>query len=110
MIHLEGRPLPAPTLWGKPKIRVRNQTAHLEYRLSTDSHGDSSDITWYVADTPDLSKAVPVAASHEAPKRYLILREGEMGKYIFATIRPRHARSPFGETIIVVGKQKIMFL
>ena len=107
MIHLEGRPLPAPTLRGKPKIRISNQTAHLEYRLSTDSHGDSSEITWYVADTPDFSQAVPVAASHEAPKRDLILREGEEGKYIIAAIRPRHARSSFGDTVKVVGKQRV---
>lgn len=107
MIHLEGRPLPAPSLKDKPKIRIQGQTAQLAYRLEPDTHGDSSDITWYLSDTPKLSGAVPVAASHDAPKQRLALREGFAGKYLMAAIRPRHARSPFGDTVLVVGKQRI---
>ena len=107
IIHLEGKQLPAPSLAGKPRIQIEGKTAHFDYRLSPDNHGDLSDITWYVAETPDFSKAVPVAASHDSPERDYLIQEGDVGKYLMATIRPRHARSPMGEPVRVVGRQRI---
>lgn len=107
LVHLEGKPLPAPSLVGKPVITVEGNQAHLDYQLNPGSHGDSSDITWYVADDRDFSKAVAVAASHDAPVRdYRILR-GQEECYLLAAIRPRHARSPFGDTVVVVSKKRV---
>ena len=107
IIHLEGKRLPAPSLAGKPKIHIKNKTAHLDYHLLPDNHGDLSDITWYVAETPDFSRAVPVAASHGSPVRDYFIQEGDVGKYLMATIRPCHARCPMGEPINVVCRQRI---
>ena len=107
MIHLEGHPLPAPSLVGHPKIIIKNQMAQVDYRLSPDSHGDISEITWYTSDTPDFSQSVPMAASHEAPKRDFLLREGDVGKFLMAVVRPRHARSPFGDSVVVVCKKRV---
>ena len=107
IIHLEGRPLPAPSLIGKPKIRFRDHVAQLDYHLSDDHHGDISEITWYVADKPVFAQAVPVATSHVAPKLELCLQKGDVGKYIMAAIRPRHARSSFGDTVVVVSPKKV---
>ena len=107
MIHLEGRQLPAPSLKGTPKIRIKGNVAHLDYRLSPNNHGDSSEITWYVADSPDFSLTVPIATSHDAPERDYHIREGDVGKYLMAAISPCHARSPLGDTVKVICRQQI---
>ena len=107
VIHLEGKPLPAPQLAGKPRIVVHGHVAEVDYRLLPEGHADKSDITWYLADDKQGKNAVAVAASHDGPQLTYDIKGWDAGKYLMAAIRPAHARSAMGDTCLVVCNRKI---
>ena len=107
LIRLTGKPLPAPTVAKGARIKVGDTTATLDYRLQPDNHGDESLITWYLSDDGRLDGAIPVAASNDGPLRSYALKRGDAGRYLLATIDPRHARSTFGPQKTVVLKKRL---
>lgn len=106
-VSLVGKPLPAPTVAKGARIRVDGTKAMLDYRLLPDNHGDESVITWYLSDDGRLEGAFPVAASNDGPQRSYQLKSGDAGRYLLATITPRHARSPLGEQQSVRLKKRL---
>ena len=107
VVHLEGKPLPAPKLADKPRIVVNGHVAELDYHLFPDNHTDQSEITWYLADDKQGRNAVAVAASHDRPQRTYEIKGWDVGKYLMAAICPAHARSGKGDTCLVVSARKI---
>ena len=103
-LTLHATALPPPMLKGKPKITIDGRKASLRYRLDEGSHGDLSDITWCVADDKKGCGAIPVAVTTGAPLTEYSLTDADAGKYIIAQVRPRQARSGYGDTVVVSAK------
>ena len=97
ILYLKGSDLPAPAWRGTPKIIVEGDSAHLAYTYAPLGHRDESDITWCLASDKSGKEAIPVAVSHDGPESGLKIKPEYQGKYLMASIRPRHARSPYGE-------------
>ncbi len=97
LVHLSGKPLPAPTLARPPRIKVKDGTAMLDYRLVPAGHADQSVVTWYAAGSPSPEKAIVIAESHGEPLTALPLTQGDVGQWLMAAVEPRHARSGTGE-------------
>ena len=106
-LHLEGKPLPPPSLAHQPFITLEKDVATLRYRLSPDNHGDDSDISWFVADDKRWSHPLSVATSNDGPMRSCNIHPDWSGKYLMAVIAPRHARSGFGERDTVFYPKKL---
>lgn len=106
VIHLKGKPLPAPALARKPRIVLENRIATLDYQIMPEGHADCSDITWYLADDKRGVGAKAVAASNDGPQQTYAVKGTDAGKYLMAVIRPAHARSAVGDSILVcLGKR-----
>ena len=97
VLILKGRDLPAPVWRTAPKIIIKGDSAHLVYTYTPAGHRDESDITWYLSSDKSGMGAIPVAVSHDSPERGWKIKPENRGKYLMASIRPRHARSPYGE-------------
>ncbi|MBO4607159.1 MAG: hypothetical protein J5682_04600 [Prevotella sp.] len=102
VLILKGSDLPAPAWRAAPKIIIEADSAHLVYSYTPVEHRDESVITWYLAPDKTGTGAIPVAVSHDGPEKGCKLKPEYQGKYLMASIRPRHARSPFGETRTVI--------
>ena len=106
-VTLNAAPLPTPTIKGKPAIKVKDGVATLNYQLSDGTHGDQSDVTWLLADDKEGREAVAVAVTTGEPLRQYHLKGSDAGKVLVARIRPRHARSDYGEPVnVVFGRLK----
>ena len=103
-LTLHATPLSPPILKGKPRIAIDDKKACLRYSLADGSHGDLSDITWYVADDKYGHRAIPVAVSNGQPLAEYNIKGSDAGKYLMARLLPRQARSGYGDTITVCKK------
>ena len=111
-VTLHAVPLLPPFLIEKPRITLKDGLATLHYYLPDDTHGDFSDVTWYVADDKKGKGAIPVAVTTGKPLCEYRLKGGEAGKVLMARVRLRQARSGYGDPIDVVygkvGKKQVV--
>ncbi|MBR6182451.1 MAG: hypothetical protein IKQ77_14740 [Prevotella sp.] len=111
-VTLHAVPLLPPFLIEKPRITMKDGLATLHYYLPDDTHGDFSDVTWYVADDKKGKGAIPVAVTTGKPLCEYRLKGGEAGKVLMARVRLRQARSGYGDPIDVVygkvGKKQVV--
>ena len=103
-LTLHAPALPPPALRGKPTITIDGRKASLKYSFADNTHGDLSDITWFVADDKYGHGAVPVAVSNGKPLADYNIKGADAGKYLMARLLPRQARSGFGDTVTVCKK------
>lgn len=94
------RQLPAPTFTAQPVINRRGDSLTVHYALDLQGHADRSLITWYRATRADGSDAVPIAVTRgNSPLHTYQLTPADHGHYLFATVQPKHTRSPLGEPL-----------
>ena len=90
--------LPPPAVI-KPRLRIRQNHAILDYSLNTNAKYDDSRITWYRDD-------IPVATSHVAPEKVYTLHKDDKGHIIKAVLEPKQKRSDYGEPMTFQIKVK----
>lgn len=90
--------LPPPAVI-KPRLRIRQNQAILDYSLNTKAEYDDSRITWYRDD-------IPVATSHVAPEKVYMLHKDDKGHIIKAVLEPKQKRSDYGEPMTFQIKVK----
>jgi hypothetical protein len=90
--------LPPPAVI-KPRLRIRQNQAILEYSLDTKAEYDDSRITWYRDD-------IPVATSHVTPARAYMLQEADKGHVLKAVLEPKQKRSDYGKPMTFQIKVK----
>ncbi|MGH9589639.1 MAG: pectinesterase family protein [Terracidiphilus sp.] len=103
-IFVEPAYIAPPTFARKPLLEApAGGKIALEYALNLGGHGDQSVIDWYACEDADCSTRREVAVSRgNLPLRQLALTPGNIGKYIEATIRPKHNISePGPETRVI---------
>ena len=88
-----------PTAVIKPRLRIRQNQAILDYSLNTNAKYDDSRITWYRDD-------IPVATSHVAPEKVYTLHKDDKGHIIKAVLEPKQKRSDYGEPMTFQIKVK----
>lgn len=98
--------LPAPRLLKRPKLKIENDVATVDYELNLDGRPDRSLITWYRC-VDNGAAAVTVAVSRGGiPERSYRLTAADRGHEIYATVAPCHNRSVSG-TAQATGKKRI---
>ena len=90
--------LPPPAVI-KPRLRIRQNQAILDYSLNMKAEYDDSRITWYRDD-------IPVATSHVAPEKVFTLHKDDKGHIIKAVLEPKQKRSDYGEPMTFQIKVK----
>ncbi len=93
--------LPAPVFAQAPAVAQNSDgTAAVTYAYDPASLGDRPDnarITWYVCDDAVGTNPVAVAVGRgDAPLKSIPLTQAMVGKYLMATVEPKHRRSDYG--------------
>ena len=92
--------LPAPAVVSAPVVTIEDGKAKVTYQLDLDFRADYSDVTWYRADDAQGTGAIQVAVTRtNEPLCEYVLTEGDVGKYIIASVEPKHVRSRNGEAV-----------
>lgn len=91
------RQLPAPAFTALPRLILQGDSLIVYYQLALDGRADHSEITWWRSSSPLQSKAIPVAVSrNHTPLRSYRLTAADAGCFIWASVSPKHIRSPLG--------------
>lgn len=111
VIDVKPQQLPAPKFTAQPVISREGDTLNVSYALDLHGRRDESVITWYRSTTADGKDAVAVTVNRadkpiEERKTY-VLTAADRGKYIRATVTPKHLRSPYGTPCQTTFKKKI---
>lgn len=111
VIDVKPQQLPAPVFTAQPVISRKGETLKINYALDLHGRRDESVITWYRSTTADGKDAVAVAVNRaDKPieeRRTYVLTAADHGKYIRATVTPKHLRSPYGAPCQTAFKKKI---
>ncbi len=111
VIDVKPQQLPAPKFTAQPVISRKGETLNISYALDLHGRRDESVITWYRSTTADGKDAVAVTVNRadkpiEERKAY-VLTAADRGKYIRATVTPKHLRSPYGTPCQTAFEKKI---
>lgn len=92
--------LPAPLFTKRPKVKVHDNVATLDYELDLQGREDQSLITWYRCVDKKGTKDIPVAVSRmNKPETNYSVTPDDFGYYIKAVVRPKHLRSEAGNAM-----------
>ena len=107
-ITVEPYLIQAPICVQGPDFVKGEKSVTLSYELSSTERKDSSDITWYRCDSQAGDSAVLCGVSRgEIPLRIYHLTEGDVGKYLKATILPKLRGSLTGDAVLVIMQEPI---
>lgn len=94
--------LPAPMFIEKPKVKVHDNVAALNYELDLQGREDQSLITWYRCVDKKGTKDIPVAVSRmNKPETNYSVTPDDLGYYLKAVVQPKHLRSNAGDAVTV---------
>lgn len=100
--------LPAPLFTKRPRLVRSSDTLRVEYAIERGNRADRSLVAWYSASRADGSDAIPVKVTRgDAPADTYTLTQRDCGRYIFATVAPRHSRSATGAPEAAKASKKI---
>lgn len=101
--------LDSPLIIRFPQIRIENGTAILDYELALNNYTDESQIQWYYVNNSEKGNIMaPIDCSHSnKPCRVHRLTYGDAGKYLVASIEPRHNRSKQGRLLQALSPRRI---
>jgi hypothetical protein len=105
--------LPAPgfTINGAPSLSLSQGRLKVSYvlDLSDPALEDCSEIIWYRCDGAEGVNPVPVSVTrHGNPEKEYELVPGDAGKFIMASVAPRHSVSPAGSAVSVIYGNAIL--
>lgn len=81
----------------------------VDYMLDLKGHEDQSLVSWYICDDASGGNARKIAISRgDVPLRELPLTRGYIGKFIEATVEPKHQLSDPGPAKLVVAQSPIV--
>ena len=103
MLRLKPTLLPQPAFVRKPKIKIKDGVARLDYSLDLGKYADETQISWFRNGTD--GKGTLLAEGHEQPLRTYRLRPGDAGHTLTAVITPRHRRSVAGGNATAVSSR-----
>ncbi len=110
-LTVEPRVLPPPAWSRRPRIRLRNGLAMLDYRLKLDGHRDETDVTWVRCLPGSHTPHVRLKESHGVTAMSYRLTSGDAGHCLAAIVRPKSHRSNAGDTVVAysipVGQRMI---
>lgn len=97
--------LPAPSFISEPVIvQDANGVARVDYELDLGGRADMSEIIWTVCDDENGTNPITIAVGRDStPLQTITLSKAYVGKYLMATIRPKHIRSEYGEAKVVIS-------
>ena len=105
MVTIKPPLLPAPTFLKKPKIKIKNGVARLDYLLDLQGRRDVTRIVWGRLDSDDCQQETILADSNEEPLLQYRLRRADIGRRLIVTMRPMHSWSEKGAMTQVVSRQ-----
>lgn len=88
--------LPAPAFRSLPEISRRGDALYVGYEIETTGRRDMSDVTWWRSGREDGKDATCVKVSRSTQALKYPLTDADEGKYVYAVVTPRHARSAQG--------------
>lgn len=92
------RQLPSPAFTASPRLVRRGDSLVVDYQLALEGRADHSEITWWRSPSSLQSEAIPVAVSrNHIPLRSYRLTTADKGCYVWASVSPKHLRSPLGQ-------------
>lgn len=92
------RQLPSPAFTASPRLVRRGDSLVVDYQLALEGRADHSEITWWRSPSSLQSEAIPVAVSrNHIPLRSYRLTAADKGCYVWASVSPKHLRSPLGQ-------------
>ena len=108
-IYVEPEYLAAPSIVSGPTLSPPiDGKLELNYALDLAGRPDQSLITWFVCDDANGKSERAVAVSRRAaPLTSLKLTGGYVGKYIKATLQPKHQRCEPGAPVSVISKTPV---
>lgn len=108
-IYVEPRYIDPPTFLRKPAIGLPvDGKIAMTYALNLGGREDQSIIDWYVCDDAKCATRREVAVSRgDAPLRQLTLLPGFAGKYIEASVRPKHNISDPGPETVAISLKPV---
>lgn len=110
-LTVEPRILPPPAWRQRPRIRLKDGQAVLDYRLELDGLRDETEVTWVRCLDRDKTPHERLKESHGATAFSYRLTGGDAGHRLAAIVRPKSHRSNAGDTVVVfsavVGQRMI---
>ncbi|HEY1649508.1 MAG TPA: pectinesterase family protein [Terracidiphilus sp.] len=108
-IYVEPAYIDPPTFTRKPALAAPADGAvTLNYALNLDGRDDQSIVDWYLCDDARCSTDREVAVSRgDEPLKQLPLTPGFQGKYILASIQPKHNISDPGPETDVISARPV---
>jgi hypothetical protein len=108
-VYAEPKYVEAPNFTSKPSIAAPSGGAvKVNYALALAGHDDQSLISWYLCDDAACGKEREVAVSRGyEPLRSLTLTKGDVGKFVKASIEPKHNISDPGVAVSAVSAKPV---
>lgn len=98
LVTIYPRQLPPPTFTVSPQLLRQGDSLIVDYQLALEGRTDHSEITWWRSPSPLQSEAIPIAVSrNQIPLRSYLLTAADAGCYVWASVTPKHLRSPLGQ-------------
>ena len=101
--------LESPRMIRQPQILIQDGTAVLDYKLETNGYPDESRIIWYYLNNSEKGNILaPIECSAPGtPCRIHRLTYGDAGKYLIATLEPKHSRSKAGRPVQITSSRRV---
>lgn len=109
-VVVEPKPLDSPKVLNEPSITIVDGMAVLNYQLELEGYIDDSIIDWYYLNNSEsghILAPTTVSRSNTPCTRHK-LSFGDIGKYVIATIIPKHTRSIKGNMITITSPRRIV--